>query len=123
MPRRTDDPSDLLPLTPAVLHILLALGEDERHGYAIAQEVESLSEGTMRMGPGTLYGSLQRMIASGLVEPAPRRGRAAAEDDERRRYYRLKPFGRDALRLELKRLNAVVAVARRRNLLREPRTT
>jgi DNA-binding PadR family transcriptional regulator len=122
MPPLTDDPATHLPLTPAVLHILLALGEGERHGYAIAQEVEHLSEGSMRMGPGTLYGSLQRMIASGLVEAAtPRRGRA--DEDERRRYYRLTTLGRDVLRLELKRLNAVVSIARRRNLLREPRTT
>lgn len=121
MSRTAPAPSSFLPLSPAVLHILLALGDGERHGYAIAQEVEGLSDGNMRMGPGTLYGSIQRMIASGLVEPSPRRARD--DSDERRRYYRLTATGREVLRLELKRLSAVVAVARRRNLLREPRTT
>ncbi|HXY32356.1 MAG TPA: PadR family transcriptional regulator [Gemmatimonadaceae bacterium] len=108
-----------VPLTPAVLHILLALAEGPRHGYAIAQEVEELTGGGVRMGPGTLYGSLQRLLAAGLVDETAQRPRAEA-DDERRRYYRLTAGGRRALEMELKRLAAVVAAARRKQLLREP---
>jgi len=102
-----------------VLHILLALAEGPRHGYAIAQEVEELTGGGVRMGPGTLYGSLQRLLAAGLVDETAQRPRAEA-DDERRRYYRLTAGGRRALEMELKRLAAVVAAARRKQLLREP---
>ena len=65
-------PTDFLPLTPAVLHILLALADGEQHGYAIAQAVEELTSGTVRMGPGTLYGSIGRMVASGLIEESAR---------------------------------------------------
>jgi DNA-binding PadR family transcriptional regulator len=122
---------DLLPLTPVVLHILLALADgrhDEsddspgRHGYAVAQEVEEMTEGQIRMGPGTLYGSIQRMLTSALIEEVMRaRGGARqspATDDERRRYYRLTPLGRRVLELELARLARVVSVARAKHLLR-----
>ena len=112
-------PESLLPLSAAVLHILLVLAEGERHGYAIAQEVESLTRGRIRMGPGTLYGSMQRMTAAGLVERTVRRQRGG-EDDERRRYYRMTTHGRRVLGLELARLGEVVAIARRRRLLRAP---
>jgi DNA-binding PadR family transcriptional regulator len=113
------DPQELLPLTPVVLHILLAVGEGERHGYAIAQEVEETTAGQVRMGPGTLYGSIQRMLTASLIEEAPHRKRAA-DDDERRRYYRMTTFGRRALDLELQRLSAVVGLARAKQLLRDP---
>lgn len=105
-----------LPLTPVVLHLLLALaGERQgKHGYALAREVEEVSEGQIRVGPGTLYGSIQRMIDSSLIEESARR---AAEGDERRRYYRLTPFGRRVLELELARLATVMAIARDKNLL------
>jgi DNA-binding PadR family transcriptional regulator len=108
-----------LPLTPAVLHILLALvGERQgRHGYAVAREVEDVTAGSIRMGPGTLYGSIQRMIDSGLIEEAPGPRKTAAADEERRRYYRLTPVGRRALELEVARLDAVVAIARSKQLL------
>ena len=111
--------ASLLPLTPAVLHILLALvGERQgRHGYAVAREVEDVTAGHIRMGPGTLYGSIQRMIDSALIEEAPRPRKAAADDDERRRYYRLTALGRRALELEVSRLDAVVAIARNKRLL------
>jgi DNA-binding PadR family transcriptional regulator len=118
---RTKDtrPSDFLPLTPAVLHILLAVADGDQHGYAIAQAVEELTEGTVRMGPGTLYGSIGRMVASGLLEESSRqRGRAA--DDERRRFYRLTPLGRRVLESETDRLARVVALARAKNVLRRP---
>src|ERR1051325_9195088 len=112
------DPQDLLPLTPAVLHILLALvGERAgKHGYAVAREVEDTTEGSIRMGPGTLYGSIQRMIDSALIEETAR-VRRPADEDERRRYYRMTPFGRRVLELEIARLDAIVRVARRKQLL------
>jgi DNA-binding PadR family transcriptional regulator len=115
------DPEDLLPLTPVVLHILLALADERhgKHGYAVAREVEDLTDGHIRMGPGTLYGSIQRMLDAALIEEAarPRRGRAA-DEDERRRYYRITTFGRRVLEMELSRLAQVVAIARRKQLLR-----
>ncbi len=115
------DPQSFLPLTPAVLHILLTVGDDRngKHGYAIAREVEELTDGHVAMGPGPLYGSLQRMLDSGLIEDMPRTARKARtpDDDERRRYYRVTPFGRRVLSLELARLAAIVAVARRKQLL------
>ena len=113
------DPQSQLPLTPVVLHILLALSDGERHGYAIAQEIESTTRGQIRMGPGTLYGSIQRMLASALIEEAPSRRRASAveeTDDARRRYYRMTGFGRRVLELEVERLNAVVQLARQKHL-------
>lgn len=114
----TKSPESLLPLTPAVLHILLVLADGERHGYAIAQEVESISEGQVRMGPGTLYGSIVRMADSALLTEVTDRPREDGE--ERRRYYRITPFGREVLRLELARLDAVMNVARRKQLLDLP---
>lgn len=113
MPKRT--PDELLPLTPAVLHILLVLADGDRHGYAIAQEVETISEGQVRMGPGTLYGSLLRMTDGELVEESPTRHRE--DGAERRRYYRVTPFGRRVLLRELARLDAVMRVARSKRLL------
>ncbi|HKG91796.1 MAG TPA: helix-turn-helix transcriptional regulator [Gemmatimonadaceae bacterium] len=111
------DPSELLPLTPVVFHVLVALADGDRHGYAIAREVERVTDGEIRMGPGTLYGSIQRMEASGLIEEsAPRAADPAAE---RRRYYRITAFGRQALRLESERLARMVSLARSRNLIRD----
>jgi DNA-binding PadR family transcriptional regulator len=116
------DPEDLLPLTPVVLHVLLALADERqgKHGYAVAREVEELTEGQIRMGPGTLYGSIQRMLDASLIEEAPRARRARPDEDERRRYYRITPFGRRVLELEVSRLADVVAIARRKLLLRAP---
>lgn len=113
MARRS--PEDQLPLSPAVLHILLALADEPqgKHGYAVAREVEDFTDGQIRMGPGTLYGSFQRMLDAELIEERRRR----AEDDERRRFYRLTPLGRRVLSLELSRLADVVAIARRKQLL------
>jgi DNA-binding PadR family transcriptional regulator len=111
------DPQSQLPLTPVVLHILLALADERqgKHGYAVAREVEQLTDGQIRMGPGTLYGSIQRMLDAELIEE--RRGRPQPEEDERRRYYRLTPFGRRVLQLEVARLADVVAIARSKQLL------
>ena len=80
------------PLTPAIAHILLALADEDRHGYGIMQEVVRLTEGRARMGPGTLYGTLKRLLAARLIEAADERPDPKL-DDERRRYYRLTPAG------------------------------
>ena len=114
-----NDPRSQLPLTAVVLHILLALSDGERHGYAIAQEIGETTAGQIRMGPGTLYGSIQRMLSASLIEEAPHR-RRAADDDERRRYYRMTSFGSRVLELELQRLANVVRVARSKRLVRDP---
>ena len=83
---------DLLPLRPAVLHILLALADEERHGYGIMREVEERTAGRTRMGPGTLYGSIKRMLADGLIEESGQRPDPAM-DDPRRRYHRVSTEG------------------------------
>lgn len=112
------DPHSQLPLTAVVLHILLALADGERHGYAIAQEIEAATEGDFHMGPGTLYGSIRRMLSAGLIDESPHRRRA--DDDERRRYYRMTALGRRLLDGELSRLSRVVRVARGKRILRDP---
>lgn len=98
------------PLTPAVLHILLALSPGERHGYGIMKQVESDSSGKVKMGPGTLYGSIARMIAAGLIRESDKRVDPEM-NDERRIYYQLTGAGRAALEAELIRYRGVVAVA------------
>src|SRR6266478_9387142 len=107
---------ELLPLTPAVFHILLALADSERHGYGIMQEIAERTQGAMRMGPGTLYGSIKRMLADGLIEAAAERPDPEL-DDERRRYYRLTDFGFRVARAEAERLEKLVKSARSKNLL------
>jgi DNA-binding PadR family transcriptional regulator len=109
------DPESLLPLTPAVFHILLALSPGERHGYAIMQEVLQSSDGKVRLGPGTLYGAIKRLLADGLIEEC--NDRPVAPGDERRRYYRLTDFGRRVARAEAERLAGLVGMARARQLL------
>jgi DNA-binding PadR family transcriptional regulator len=115
MPTPTADPQSQLPLTPVVLHILLALADERqgKHGYAIAREVEEVTDGHVRMGAGTLYGSIQRMLDAALIEER----RARTQMDDRRRYYKITAFGRRVLELELARLAEVVAIARRKQLL------
>src|SRR5687767_12504627 len=103
------------PLTPAVLHILLALSTRERHGYGIMKEVESDSQGKVKMGPGTLYGSIGRMIEAGLIRESDKRVDPEM-DDERRIYYKITALGQATLRAELERYREVVAVARRKQL-------
>ena len=103
------------PLTPAVLHILLALSTEERHGYGIMKQVELESQRKVRMGPGTLYGSLGRMMEAGLIRESDKRVDAAM-DDERRIYYELTGLGREALAAELDRYRDVVAVASEKRL-------
>jgi len=103
------------PLTPAVLHILLALSTQERHGYGIMKEVESDSQGKVKMGPGTLYGSIGRMIEAGLIRESDKRVDPEM-DDERRVYYKITGPGREALAAELERYRELVAVAKRKQL-------
>ena len=101
---------DLLPLTPPVFHILLALADEERHGYGIMQDVARQTEGALQLGPGTLYGCLKRMAAAGLVEESGERPDPDL-DDERRRYYRMTALGRRVVRAEAQRLAGAVTVA------------
>jgi DNA-binding PadR family transcriptional regulator len=103
------------PLTPAVLHILLALSTEDRHGYGIMKQVERESHGKVKMGPGTLYGSIGRMIEAGLLREADKRVDPAM-GDERRIYYTLTGVGRKALEAELDRYREVVAVATEKHL-------
>jgi DNA-binding PadR family transcriptional regulator len=103
------------PLTPAVLHILLALSTRERHGYGIMKQVETDSQGKVNMGPGTLYGSLGRMIDAGLIRESSKKVDPKM-DDERRVYYKITAVGRKALATELERYREVVAVANRKTL-------
>ena len=116
MPRSSDIRS--LPLRPAVYHILLALVGRERHGLGIAEQIERASEGTVELGPGTLYRSLSEMAEAGLVDavPAPTR-----EADPRRKYYRITPRGQDLLAAETERLGRLVEAARARGVLAEGR--
>ena len=107
---------DLQPLTPATFHILLALVGVNRHGYGIMREVEERTEGAVRLGPGTLYGSLKRLLAMGLVEEEGERADPQL-GEERRRYYRITALGESAVRAEARRLAADVRLARQKNLL------
>ncbi|MDX2004135.1 MAG: PadR family transcriptional regulator [Meiothermus sp.] len=104
------------PLTPAVFHILLALSGGERHGYAIMKQVEADSQGKVSMGPGTLYGSLKRMLDAGLVDESDKRIDPEM-DDQRRIYYRITGLGAQALAAELERYRRIVALAQQRKLL------
>jgi DNA-binding PadR family transcriptional regulator len=108
------------PLTAAVFQILLALAEGEMHGYAVMQEVEKQSAGRVRLGPGTLYGSFDRMLAAGLIEECagPRK---KEDNDPRRRYYRLTSGGREALKAEAERLRTAVEGARRKGVFGRPK--
>ena len=103
------------PLTPAVLHILLALSMEERHGYGIMKQVESDSQEKVKMGPGTLYGSIRRMLDAGLIHESDKKVDPDL-DDERRIYYRITGVGRKTLAAELERYREVVAIAKKRQL-------
>jgi DNA-binding PadR family transcriptional regulator len=113
-----DSIADHLPLPPATFHILVALIGEPRHGYAIIQDVEERTDGELRMSAGTLYRSIARMVEQGLLtEVAKRR---TADEDARRRYYRITPFGDAVARAELRRMADLVNQARRRGLTPEP---
>jgi DNA-binding PadR family transcriptional regulator len=104
-------PEDFGPLTPAVLHILLALADGEKHGYAIGQDVLAMTNGQVRMGPGTLYGTLNRMVESRLIAPTGERPDPEIDKEERRRYFRVTDFGQRVLQAEVSRLRELIRVA------------
>jgi len=107
-----------LPLLPAVFHIMLALADGEKHGYGIKREVEFRTGGIVSLGPGTLYGTLQRMLADEFIEECGERPDA---EGERRRYYRLTKLGRRLAAAEAERLESLVQVARAKAILAKPR--
>ena len=110
------NPEELLPLTPAVFNILLALADGEKHGYGIMQEVETNTKGQVLMGPGTLYGSIKRMLQADLIAESDERADPEM-DDQRRKYYKLTNLGRRVLNMEAERLASQVMIARAKNVL------
>jgi DNA-binding PadR family transcriptional regulator len=110
-----DDVAPLLPLPPATFHILVALADDDRHGYAIIQDVAARTDGAIRLSPGTLYRSIQRMLEQGLIVETDERP-SPEDDDERRRYYRLTVLGAAVAKAEAGRLADLVRMARARGL-------
>jgi DNA-binding PadR family transcriptional regulator len=119
MPSVAPNFKSFLPLTPAVFHILLALADGERHGYAIMQEIAQATEDKIKMGPGTLYGTVKRLLAAKLVEESDERPDPQL-DDERRRYYRLTGVGQRVVRAEAERLAELVKLAQGKRLLGKP---
>jgi len=113
MPTATPSPDSFLPLSQAVFHILLALADGEKHGYAIMQDVEANSHAQFKLGPATLYSSIKRMVAAGLIEESDDRPDPEL-DDQRRRYYRLTGLGHRVLAAESRRLADLVAMANQR---------
>ena len=111
MTDRDSDPEALLPLPPATFHILLALAEDDRHGYGIIQDVAARTDGALKLSAGTLYRSIQRMLEQGLLVEVQERP-APELDDERRRYYRITPHGTAIAKAETRRLGQLVKMAR-----------
>lgn len=116
MRQAAPNPDSLLPLPPAVFHILVALADRDRHGYSIMQDAASRTGGKVRLSPGTLYGSIQRMLEQGLVEEL-RDSPGAGSTDERRRYYRLTQWGREVAMAEARRLASMLSEARRTGLI------
>ena len=110
------DPRSLLPLTPLAFQVLLALADGDRHGYGIIREVETRTDGLIKLRSGTLYTLLQRLLAEALILESNTRP-AAAEDDERRRYYALTEFGRAVLTAEARRLESALGEARRKHVI------
>jgi DNA-binding PadR family transcriptional regulator len=114
------DPGSLLPLTPAMFHVLVALADGETHGYAIMKEVEQLTGGAVRLSTGTLYGIIKRLLGEGLVRES-RAGASPSREDGRRRTYELTIFGREVARAEAGRLEETLAMARKKSLFRVTR--
>ena len=106
------DPTELLPLTPAMFHVMVALADGDTHGYAIMKDVEQLTSGAVRLSTGTLYGIIKRLLSDGLVRES------ASEEDERRRSYTLTAFGREVARAEAARLESTLAMAKRKALFK-----
>lgn len=105
----------LLPLPPATFHILVALADEDRHGYAVIKDIAARTDGRLKLSPGTLYRSIDRMVQQGLIRETSSRP-ARDMDDERRRYYRITPFGREVARAESRRLAQMLDLARARGL-------
>ena len=119
---RSSDPGGLLPLTPVALNVLLALADGERHGYGIMLEVRERTGGSVRIGPGTLYGAIKRLKEGGVIEESGERSDPGeAPDNERRRYYRLTGFGGEVLAAEVERLDGLVRAARRKGAFPAPK--
>jgi DNA-binding PadR family transcriptional regulator len=116
MAKQRLDPEKLLPLTSSVFHILLALSDGDLHGYAIMQEVAEHTAGQIRLGPGTLYGAIKRLVSNGLIVETAQRPDPEL-DDERRRYYHLTDFGQQVLKAEVQRISKMVSIAQRKRLL------
>ncbi|BAC90369.1 PadR family transcriptional regulator [Gloeobacter violaceus] len=112
------DPQSFLPLSPAMLHILLSLGDGDRHGYGIMRAVQEHTQGRVRLGAGALYDSIKRLLAQGLIVECAGAD-ASAGGDERRRYYRLTRLGRQVVGVEVERLAQLVEIARNKNLFPE----
>jgi DNA-binding PadR family transcriptional regulator len=110
MSDRVETPDEMLPLPAAHLHILLALADGEKHGYAVMREVESMTDGEVTMGPGTLYGAVKKMLSAGLIEETDQRPDPEI-DDERRRYYKTTGLGARVLDAETARLERLVQTA------------
>jgi DNA-binding PadR family transcriptional regulator len=116
-----NQPTSFLPLTPAVFHLLLALSDADRHGYGIAKEVAERTGGRVRLGPGTIYGTLNRMREAGLVDERHAAPGADRGGDDRRRYYRITSLGRAVARAEASRLLELVDIARDKALIAKRR--
>lgn len=119
MTTASTNPGQFLPLTPAVFNVLLVLAEGDKHGYAILQSLSLRTKGEVRMGTGTLYGIIKRLLADGWIEELDERPDPSL-DDERRRYYRLTSLGKAAASAEAERLALLVSVARQQGLLPDP---
>ncbi len=117
MPKTPTSPHDFIPLTPPVFHILLAISDGARHGYAIIKEVEVRSQGDVMLSTGTLYAAIKRLLGDGLIEETDS-GMAVVNVDERRRYYRLTALGRKVARAEVNRMIELVHVAEEKRLVR-----
>ncbi len=122
MGRKSRSPDDLLPLTPGMFHVLIALADGEKHGYAIIKEVARRTDGAIRVSAGTLYTLIRRFVQDGVIAESDHRPEAAL-DDERRRYYRITDFGRDVAKAEAARMESTLSMARAKHLIPRGRTS
>jgi DNA-binding PadR family transcriptional regulator len=122
MGRHNRNPKELLPLTPGMFHVLIALADGEKHGYAIIKEVARRTDGAIRLSAGTLYTLIRRFVQEGVIVESDERPDPAL-DDERRRYYRVTAFGRDVARAEAARMESTLSMARAKNLIPRSRTS
>jgi DNA-binding PadR family transcriptional regulator len=122
MARDKRKPTDLLPLTPGMFHVLIALADGEKHGYAIIKEVSRRTDGAIRLSAGTLYTLIRRFVQEGVIVESDERPDASL-DDERRRYYRITDFGRNVAHAEAARMESTLSMARAKNLIPKTRLT